>query len=366
MPTDDEKFHFKMMRRTLALARRGAGRVSPNPMVGCLIVREGAVLGRGCHLYEKRRHAETLALEAAGAKARGSDLYVNLEPCSHHGRTPPCVDRIIEAGVRRVFAAVRDPNPQVSGKGVRKLRAAGIEVHEGLCGEMAAALNEKFFHFMRRCVPFTTLKLAMTLDGKIAARGGDPEWITGERARMEGHRLRYEHDAILVGVQTVLKDDPSLDVRWRRRNSIVKVVLDSRLRTSPAARLFQSGDPVVIFHSADASGARRRKLSRRAALHEVLRQGDGLDWDRVLKTLGAAKITSMLIEGGSRIAASALRAGAVQRVHFFYAPKILGGRHLSGIADLGANSLGEALRLDSLKMRRLGTDFSVEGILRSG
>ncbi len=349
------------MNRALTLARRGAGRTSPNPMVGCVVARGGEIVGQGWHLFEKRDHAEVVALSQAGDRARGADLYVTLEPCCHHGRTPPCVDLIARSGVGRVFVAVADPNPLVSGRGVESLRQRGIQVHEGLLGEKAAKLNEAFFHFMRHRAPFATLKLALTLDGKIATASGDSKWITGERSRLDAQRLRYESDAILVGVGTILADDPSLDVRWRRRNSICKIVLDSRLRTPPAAKLFESGDRVVIFHAPDAAESRRSRLGDKACLLEAPVDGQGqLGWRSILEQLAARRITSLIVEGGSQVAASALRAGAVQRIRFYYAPKIIGGRDLCGVGDLGVARLSEALPLRNLRVKSLPPDFRLE------
>lgn len=353
------------MRRALALARRGMGRTSPNPLVGAVVVRAGVVVGEGYHVYDQREHAESVALERAGRRARGSTLYVNLEPCTHYGRTPPCVDRIIEAGVSAVFVATRDPNRLVAGKGIRMLRSRGVAVSEGLCRQQARRLNEKFFYFIRHRRPFVLLKLALTLDGKIAAPGGESQWITGARSRKEAHRLRYEYDAVLVGVGTLLKDDPSLGIRWVRRRPTTRVILDSRLRTPAGARLFQLPDPVVIFHGPRASLKRKQALSCRGArLVCVQSAGKLLDWYEILDALGAMGITSLLVEGGSRVAASALRAGVAQKVTFFYAPRILGATGLCGVGDLGIETLQDALGLEQTSVKRLSPDFVVEGYLR--
>ena len=349
------------MKRAIALARRGVGRVSPNPLVGAVVVKDGRIVGEGYHLYEKKDHAEVVALESAGRQAAGASLYLNLEPCTHHGRTPPCVDRILEAGVREVFVAVRDPHPLAGEKGTEVLRKQGVCVHEGHCRQKAIRLNEKFFHFIQTGKPFVLLKLALTLDGKIAAGSGESQWITGNKARREAHRLRYEYDAILVGVETVLQDDPSLDVRWRRRNRISKVVLDSRVRTPLQARLFNSSDPVIIFRGRQASKERVEKLSERARLIAVSQRNGRLEWSHLLRKLGQLKITSLLIEGGARVAASALRAGIVQKISFFYGPKIIGGSGRSSIEDLGIEQLARAVKLRAIRLKRLAPDFMVEG-----
>ena len=351
------------MRRALRLARQGAGRASPNPMVGAVVVREGEIVGEGSHVFSKRDHAEVIALRDAGEGARGADLFLNLEPCSHTGRTPPCVEAIIRAGIQAAHVATRDPNPRVNGKGIERLEAAGVTVYEGLCEDEATRLNEPFFHLVRTGKPFVTLKLALSLDGRIATSTGSSRWITGEKSRRVVHRLRYEHDAILVGIGTVAQDDPSLDVRGRRKNRIVKMVLDSELRTKPQARLFQSRDPVVIFHSEEASETGGGGLSRAASLVRVTRGSEGLDWAEILKETGRRGLNSLLIEGGGTVAASALRAGAVQRMMLFYAPTIIGGDGLPGFGPRGVESLGKALRVDLTRIRRLGEDFLLEARL---
>ena len=352
---------LRFMRRALQLARRGAGRVSPNPMVGAVVVRDGQIVGEGYHLYEKRHHAEVVALDRAGDRARGAALYVTLEPCAHWGRTPPCMERVVEAGIREVFVAVTDPSPQVAGKGLHYLRSRGIRVHEGLCGEEALRLNEAFFFFVRHRRPFCLLKLALTLDGRIAAPGGDSKWITGEKARRHVHRHRFLYDAVLVGIETVLTDDPSLDVRWRSRKRIRKVVLDSRLRTPANSRLFQSGDPVWIFHSCPRPPD--SPLADRARLVQVPQEGPFLSWPAVLESLGGDSINSLIVEGGGRVAGSSLQAGVIQRIHFYYGPKILGSRGIPGVGELQVSRLADALSVSSLKVRRLGRDFLLDGSL---
>ena len=351
------------MRRALRLARRGAGRASPNPMVGAVVVRNGAIVGEGSHVFSRRDHAEIIALRNAGERSRGADLFLNLEPCSHTGRTPPCVEEIIRAGIKAVHVATRDPNPLVNGKGIERLEEAGIAVYEGLCEAQALVLNEPFFHLVRTGKPFVTLKLALSLDGRIATRSGSSQWITGDKARRVVHRLRYEHDAILVGIGTVAQDDPSLNVRGKRKNRIVKMVLDSGLRTDPEARLFHSRDPVVIFHSERASKTGARRLSRRAELVGVARDLHGLKWAEILEETGRRGLNSLLIEGGGTVAASALQAEAVQRMALFYAPTIIGGDGLPGFGPLGVESLEKAFRVDLTRIRRLGDDFVLEARL---
>ena len=351
----------RFMKRAILLARRGEGRVSPNPLVGAVVVKEGQIVGEGYHVFEKREHAEVVALRQAGTQSAGAALYVTLEPCAHFGRTPPCSDQIIDSGVQQVFMAVSDPNPDVTGGGADKLRSRGILVHEGLRRDEAVRLNESYFYFAKQRRPFSRLKLALTLDGMIATPSGDSQWITGEAARREVQRLRYQHDAILVGVNTVLRDNPSLNVRWRRGNGITKVVLDSHLRTCQDARLFDSRDPVILFHSEGVPAP--NSIASRARLIPVAEKRSRLDWNGILDALGQEGITSLLIEGGSQVAASALEAGVVQKVSFFYAPKIIGGSGLPGIADLGVKRLSQAIQLQATRLRRLGSDFLVEAYL---
>lgn len=357
--------HERFMKRAISLARRGEGRVSPNPLVGAVVVKNQTVIGEGYHLYARKDHAEVVALQRAGRRSSGASLYLNLEPCVHFGRTSPCVDRIIQAGLREVFVAMKDPNPLVSGKGLKKLRRHGIVVHEGLCREAAQHLNEKFFHFIQTGQPFVLLKLALTLDGKMATRSGDSQWITGDRSRKEAHRLRYQYDGILVGIRTLLKDNPSLNVRWSRRNRITRVILDTGLRTPAQAKIFRSDDPVVIFHGQRAAKKRIRNLSSWATLVAVPVSDGRLDWSTILGQLGQLKVSSLIVEGGTRVAASALRSGIVQKVNFFYGPRIIGADGQAGIEDLGVTRLKEAVQLNGTRLKRFGSDFLVEAYLSS-
>jgi diaminohydroxyphosphoribosylaminopyrimidine deaminase/5-amino-6-(5-phosphoribosylamino)uracil reductase len=352
------------MKAALKLAARGRGLASPNPMVGAIVVKKGEVVGQGYHVYSSKDHAEVRALREAGARALGADLYVTLEPCNHLGRTPPCSQAIISSGVKRVFVAVRDPNPDVSGGGVEFLRAEGVETVVGLCEDKARALNEAFFHTVEHRTPFVTLKLALTLDGKIATQQGESKWITGSASRRAVHRLRFENDAILVGIRTVLQDDPSLDVRRRRSNQITKVVLDSELRTPLNARLFLSGDPVVIFHSPMASAEKRNALEKRAELHEVAGGRHRLSWEDVLTALARERNTSLLVEGGAEIAASLIREQRVNRLLLFFGTRMLGSSGISAVGDLGVERLADGPRWEVIRTRQLPPDVMLE--LRPG
>lgn len=352
--------HLRFMRQALRLAALGEGRASPNPMVGALVVRQGIIVGRGYHVYERRLHAEVVALEQAGPMAAGADLYVTLEPCCHHGRTPPCTEAILRSGVRRVFAAVSDPNPLVAGQGFQELRDAGIEVCEGLLEDTARRMNAGFFHSVRHRRPWVTLKLGMSLDGRIAAPDGSSKWITGEASRRDVQRLRYASDAVLVGIGTVLKDNPSLDVRWRRKKSILKVILDAGLRCPLDARLFESGDPVLVFSAASGKLGSAARSIPGATIVEVDEKGGELDWLSVLQELGRRQVRNLLVEGGSAVAGSLLRSGLANRVRFYIAPMILGGDAVAGLGALGLPDLGHAIRLEQFTLRRLGRDFVVE------
>lgn len=354
------------MRRALRLAARGYGRTSPNPMVGAVVVSDGEIVGEGYHVYARRDHAEVVALQRAGRRAKGADLYVTLEPCSHFGRTPPCVELIERSGVRRVYVAVEDPNPLVEGKGVGYLRERGIQVESGLCEAEAARLNAAFFHFVVHRRPYVTLKLAMTLDGKIATRTGESKWITGPKARRLVHRFRYGSDAILVGIGTVLRDDPSLDVRWIRKNRVTKVVVDSELKCPEDARLFESQDSVILFHRTGLRDVSRSDLGDRAELVAVPKREYGLSWVDVLDELGRRNVMSLLVEGGARVATSLVARRGVNRIVFFYGPVLMGGDGIDGIGQLGFGRLSDSFRLTDLQVRRLGVDLMVSGSPESG
>lgn len=357
------------LRLALRLARRGRGETAPNPMVGAVLVRGGRIVGRGFHRRAGEPHAEIVALEQAGERARGARLFVNLEPCCHHGRTPPCVGALIGAGVREVVASMRDPDPRVNGKGFRTLRAAGVRVRVGLLAGEARALNEEFLRSIRSGVPFVTLKAGMSLDGRIATRSGRSRWITSPRSRAAARALRRRHDAVLVGVNTVLADDPRLTAgrgRSPSQRGPARVVLDARLRTPPRARLLDgAGGEVIIVALRGAPEARRRRLERAGALVvEVPGRAGRVHLRSALEGLGRHGIRSVLIEGGSETLGSALDERIGNRLVLFVAGKILGGRRaLPVFGGRGAGRLGEAARVRKVVVRPLGRDFLVEGRL---
>ena len=362
MPTDE-----RFMRMALCLAARARGATLPNPMVGALVVRSGRVVGRARHVKAGQPHAEAIALARAGAAAKGSTLYVTLEPCSHTGRTPPCVDGILKAGVRRVVAAMVDPDPRVRGRGLRRLRARGVRTTVGVLEEEVRSLNAPFITRVSRRRPFVTVKLAASLDGRIAAAGGHSRWISGPPARRFAHRLRAENEAVLVGVKTVLADDPRLTARGgpvRRR--LIRVVLDSALRTPPGARLFRSAGPIWIAAGPRASLSKEARL--RGAGAEVLRfpGGNGrVRFSAVLKELARRGVSRLLIEGGGEVVASALEARAVDRAVWIIAPKIFGaGGTVPAVAGKGARSPDRSVRLEGVRARRMGEDWVMEGRVR--
>ena len=377
-----------LLHRALELARQGIGLASPNPYVGAVIAdTRGSVVGTGSYTYAGVKHAEILALEAAGGKARGGTLYINLEPHAHQGRTPPCTDALIAAGIHRVVASMPDPNPKVSGRGFERLRAAGVHVEVGRMEEQARRLNESFARYIRHGVPLVTLKSAMTLDGKIAPPPGEvskPDsqpsnqdefsgtWITGEAARTHAHELRHQHDAILVGIGTVFADNPLLTDRSGRprRRPLLRVILDSHLRLPLESRLVQSaarernGDLLVFSTSPDERkqaqlehmGVRTEKLPATAS-------GGRVDLRAALHRLGQLEITSAMIEGGATVNGAALAVNAVDKVFLYYAPKFCVGLGSVPFVE-GLGKMSQVQCVQHLHLHRFGEDFAVEGYLR--
>ncbi len=376
----DEAF----LRRTLELARQGVGLTSPNPCVGAVIVdSEGQVAGEGWHTFAGIKHAEVLALEKAGKRARGGILYVNLEPCSHQGRTGPCADAIIAAGVRRVVSCMQDPNPLVAGKGFERLRNAGISVASGILEEDAKVLNEAFGKYIRHHTPLVTLKSAMTLDGKIApppseshhptALGGGGAtggWVTSEIARGHVQQLRHQNDAIMVGVGTIIADDPLLTDRsgLPRRQPLLRVIVDSRLRLPLQSRVVKTSKDDVLVLCSFAEEKRKRELQNQGIRVEQVQVGVGdgrPDMKGIMKRLGTMEITSLLVEGGAMINGAALASGIVDKVFLYYAPKILDGMGSVPFATgVGFDRMSDAAHVKSIRLHRFGEDFAVEGYLR--
>jgi diaminohydroxyphosphoribosylaminopyrimidine deaminase / 5-amino-6-(5-phosphoribosylamino)uracil reductase len=371
------------LRRALALARHGIGLTSPNPCVGAVIVDEhGEVAGEGFHTYDGIKHAEVLAIERAGAKAHGATLYINLEPCSHQGRTGPCADAVIAAGIRRVVACMQDPNPQVSGQGFARLREAGISVASGILEEEAKALNEPFAKYVRTGTPLIMLKAAMTLDGKIAPPPSEPDkpmalgaggatgWITSEQARAHVQQLRHQYDAIMAGVGTIVADDPLLTDRTAmpRRRPLLRVIMDSRLRLPLDSRIVKSAQNDVVVLCSFAEEKRRKQLLEHGLRVEQIPSVtvDGRpDMAGIARRLGELEITGLLIEGGAMINWTALASGLVDKVFLYYAPKILAGTgSVPFAAGDGFPRINDAARVRSIQLHRFGDDFGVEGYLR--
>lgn len=352
---DDEA----IMRRCIELAERGRGGVSPNPMVGCVIVKGGKVIGEGYHKKFGGPHAEVNAVRSASSSVAGADVYVSLEPCSHHGKTPPCVDLLIEKKVRRVFVSMLDPNPAVNGRGVSRLRRAGIEVRVGLLSKQSAGLNESFTKFIRSGVPFVTLKAAQSLDGRIALANGRSKYITSNESLKMVHETRAAVDAVLVGAGTVMADDPSLTVRLSKGRSPVRLILDGRLRVPLGSKMFHDGaSRVVVFHASGFGSERKLSSLRKLGVDVVAlrgRRNGRIPVAVLLKTIGELGISHLLVEGGSTVFSDFLESRAVDKLMIFTAPVILGKG--VGLADgIEIKDLGRALRLKNVTLRSIGVD----------
>jgi diaminohydroxyphosphoribosylaminopyrimidine deaminase/5-amino-6-(5-phosphoribosylamino)uracil reductase len=357
------------MKLALRLAARGAGWVSPNPMVGAVVVRHGVIVGKGWHRRYGGPHAEVAALRNAGAAARGADLYVTLEPCNHHGQTPPCTQAVLAAGVGRVIAAMADPNPRVDGGGADFLRAHGVPVAMGLLESKARHLNEAWLHWLASGRSFVVAKAACSLDGRMATHTGQSQWLTGPAARAYGHRLRHRLDAILVGVNTVLADDPQLTVRLPRQKGRdpIRVVLDSRLRMPPGARMLhqESAAPTWVACTAQAPAERRAALEAAGATVLMLpEEGGRVSLAALLDELGRRRVQSLLVEGGAEVLGAFFDQKFVQMFYFFYAPKIVGGRQALGVlGGQGVSHLNQAPLARDLRVQRLGADLLLRGYL---
>jgi diaminohydroxyphosphoribosylaminopyrimidine deaminase / 5-amino-6-(5-phosphoribosylamino)uracil reductase len=381
--TTSSQHDERYLRQALQLAQKSFGLASPNPNVGAVLVDSGGeVLGEGFHTYDGKKHAEVLALEQAGGKARGAILYINLEPCCHHGRTGPCADALISAGIKRVVACMADPNPAVSGRGFARLRQAGVQVVSGLLEEEARPLNDAFAKYIRYHLPLVTLKAAMTLDGKIApppddlaagrlpAGGPTGGWITSDEARAHVQLLRHQHDAILVGVGTVIADNPLLTDRsgLPRRRRLSRVIVDSHLRLPLESRIVQTANNDVLVFCSFAEEKRKQQLqSKGIQVQQVDSAGpDGRpDLQAICRRLSEREITSVMIEGGAMVNWAALASGTADKVFFYYSPKILAGTGSVPFAGgAGFRKMSEAAYLKEFRLHRFGEDFAVEGYLR--
>ena len=356
--------HEKYMRRAIGLALRAEGMTSPNPIVGACVVKNGRIVGEGFHRAAGLPHAEVNALKNAGRAARGATLYVTLEPCDHFGRTGPCTDAIIESGVAAVVIAMRDPNPVNNGRGSRRLMRNGIKVVENVLKGEAMEINKPYIKFITRGLPFVTLKLAETLDGRIATRLGDSKWITGDDSRRYVQDLRSKVDAVMAGINTVLRDDPRFTARIVSK-PLTRIILDSSLRTPPGARIFLDckTSPLIIAAGRSAPNRKRRALEKKGAEVVIVKSKNGrIDIKGLLKILAKRSIAHILVEGGGEVAGSVLEESLADRVLFFIAPRIIGGRRaVPSVGGTGAAAMSEAIDVRAIKLRRFKRDILIEG-----
>ena len=359
---------LRFMRRALELARRGEGRVHPNPMVGALLVRRGRILAEGAHEFFGGPHAERNALKDIRSVPPDATLYVTLEPCDHFGKTPPCSVEMIRRGVRQVVVAMKDPNPLVAGRGLRRLKKSGVAVRVGVLEKEAKELNRYYIHWVQNKTPYVTAKIGQSLDGKIATRTGQSRWITGEASRKRAHQIRKSSDAVLVGVNTLLKDDPLLTVRLPgAKAQPLKVILDTSLKTPPGASIFSKRSPAqtLIFTSPRVSKHRIRQMEKKALVVVVPQTGSGmLDWRAILRSLGARGVTHLLIEGGGEVLGSAFSKKIVNEAYFFTSPRVIGGRAAVGsVGGEGVARLEHSVHFKRWDVEKIGTDILFHGFL---
>ena len=359
--------HENYMRYALNLAKQGRGKVSPNPLVGAVLVKEGRIIGEGYHEVYGANHAEVNAIKSASQKSEGATLYVTLEPCNHYGKTPPCTETIIQNKIMRVVVGMRDPNPLVAGSGIKKLEDAGIEVIVGILEEECRRLNEIFIKYITKQQPFVLLKAAMTLDGKIATVAGQSKWITGEASREMVHQLRNAYSGILVGIGTVIKDDPLLTCRLISGRNPIIIVVDSTLRIPMSSKIIGGTSKVIIAavkeieEMAVDKVKKLEELGIKVLFVEAYKHRVNLK--ELMIQLGKLGIDSILIEGGAEVNASALEAGIVDKVQFYIAPKLVGGQAKTPVAGRGIANLEESIKVENLQMQRIGEDILLEGYI---
>ena len=352
------------MQQALDLAKTAMGHTSPNPMVGCVVVKNGKLVASGCHERYGEFHAERNALTRCKEDLTGADLYVTLEPCCHQGKTPPCTDIIIERKIGRVFVGALDPNPKVDGGGIKILREHGIEVITGILEQECLALNEIFFHYITTGLPYVAMKYAMTLDGKIASANGDSKWVTGEKAREHVHFLRKKYSAILAGIDTVLADDPLLNCRTEEGVDPIRVICDSHLRLPMDSRIVKTAGKIrTIAAYTDAEEETKKKLeSTGVELLQISEKNGHVDLEKLIRTLGEKKIDSILVEGGGNIHGSLLQTGLVNRVYAYIAPKLIGGKNaLPPVGGEGIEKMKDAVVLQNQEILHLGADYCIRG-----
>ena len=353
--------HKKYMDIAIQLAEKGKGYVSPNPLVGCIIVKRGKIVGRGYHKKFGESHAEINALKSAGKKAKNATMYVNIEPCSHWGKTSPCTEKIVDSGIREVICGMEDPNPMVDG--YKELKFRGLKTRIGILRDKAKKLNEVYIKYIKTKRPFVVLKLAMTLDGKIATQTGDSKYITGREARKYVHQLRSDSDAVMVGINTVTRDNPILDARLVKGKNPTKIIVDSTLKISERAKVLKDPSKVIIATTNKAPKKKIDKLHQKGIQVIVLKPKAGLvDLKELMKELGKSGITPIMIEGGAELSGNAIKEGIVDKLLIFTAPKII-GNGLDPIKNLGIKKINKAINLKNIMTERIGKDFLIEGYL---
>lgn len=355
--------HERFMNLAMKLALKAKGQTSPNPLVGALVVKNGRIIGKGFHERAGLAHAEIIALNEASKKAKGATLYVTLEPCAHFGRTPPCVDAIIKSGIKEVIVGMVDPNPLNNGKGIRILKSSGIKVKAGFLEDKLRKTNEAFIKYINKRRPFITVKIAQSLDGKIATRTGDSKWITSDKSRTYAHRLRANYDAVIVGVNTVLRDNPSLNP-WFSKKQPAKVIIDSQLSTPENANIFSGKAKVIIVTLPAKAGQEtenRKILTQKAVILEVREKSGQINLVDTMKRLAALGIMDIMVEGGGTLVGSLFDEGLVDKILFFISPRIIGGKDaISSVMGQGVTRIEKSLKLKDVKIRRLGEDLLVE------
>jgi len=362
-----KKNHEYYMNLAMKLALKAKGATSPNPMVGALVVKGGRIIGKGYHQRAGLAHAESTALDEAGFHAKGASLYVTLEPCCHFGRTPPCVDKIIKSGIKEVVVGMIDPNPLNNGKGINILKQNKIKVEVGVLEEQLRKMNEAFIKYISKRMPFIMVKVAQSLDGKIATRIGDSKWITSDKSRAFAHRMRQDYDAIMVGINTVLRDNPRLNV-WFSKRQPAKIVVDSQLSTSADANIFSGRSPVIIVTLPARPGQEtenRKILAQKAKILEVKEKAGQVNLKAMMKKLAQLEITNILVEGGGTLIGALFDEGLVDKVLFFISPKIIGGKDaISSVMGRGVARIDKALKVKNISLKRFGEDFLIEGYVR--
>ncbi len=362
-----KKNHEYFMNIAMRLALKAKARTYPNPMVGAVVVKNGRIIGRGYHEKAGMSHAEIIALDEAGKNAKGANLYVTLEPCAHFGRTPPCTDTIIKSRVKEVIVGMVDPNPLNNGRGINMLRKQRIKVRVGFLEDKLRKINEVFIKYISKRMPFVTVKVAQSLDGRIATKRGDSKWITSDKSRSFSHRIRSNYDAIMVGVNTILRDNPKLDTWFSKRHPI-KIVVDSQLSTPADSNIFSAASRVIIVTLPSRLGQEtenRKILAQKAKILEVKEKAGQINLKSMMKKLAQLEITNILAEGGGTLIGSLFDEGLVDKILFFVSPKIIGGKEAIGsVMGEGIARIDKAIKLNAVRLRRLGEDFLVEGYIK--